>query len=38
MMVHTGDPNFSPNIRYAVIFRPRHLQINEIGFDAFTNI
>ena len=38
MMVHTGGPNFSPNIRYAVIFRPKHLQINEIGFDAFTNI
>ena len=38
MMVHTGGPNISPNIRYAVIFRPKHVQIEEIGFDAYTDI
>lgn len=38
MMVHTGGPNTSPNIRYAVIFRPKHVQIEEIGFDAYTDI
>ncbi len=37
-MVHTGCPNTSPDIRYAVIFRSKHTQIDEIGFDAFTDI
>ena len=37
-MVHTGGPNTSPNIRYAVIFRARHARIDDIGFDAFTDI
>ena len=37
-MVHTGGPNTSPNIRYAVIFRAKHARIDDIGFDAFTDI
>ncbi len=37
-MVHTGCPNTSPDIRYAVIFRTKHTQIDEIGVNAFTDI
>lgn len=38
VMVHAGCPNTSPDIRYAVIFRTKHTQIDEIGVDAFTDI
>lgn len=33
-----GNTNTSPDIRYAVTFRTKHTQIDEIGLDAFTDI
>ena len=38
MLVHTGSSGSSPNIRYAIIFRPQHVDLVRIGFDAFTDI
>jgi ectoine hydroxylase-related dioxygenase (phytanoyl-CoA dioxygenase family) len=37
-MVHTGGPNASPDVRYAAITRLRHVDCEEIGFDAYTDI
>ena len=37
-LVHTGAPNISSNIRYAVIFRSKGILCEEVGFDAFTDI
>lgn len=37
-LVHTAAPNGSPNIRYAAIFRVRHKDCAEIGYDAYTDI
>lgn len=37
-LVHTAAPNASDDIRYAAIFRLRHVDIETVGFDAFTDI
>jgi hypothetical protein len=37
-LVHTAAPNASDDIRYAAIFRLRHVEIEAVGFDAFTDI
>lgn len=37
-LVHTAAPNASPHIRYAAIFRMRHLACEQIGLDAYTDI
>ena len=37
-LVHAACGNFSPNIRYATIYRLRHVEVNEIGTDALTDI
>lgn len=37
-MYHNGGPNHSPDIRYAVIFRPRHVNSRENSTDAMVDI
>lgn len=37
-MIHTAAINASPDIRYAVIFRARHINIAENGKDVMTDI
>ena len=37
-MYHNGAPNNSPDIRYAVIFRPRHVDATENSTDAMVDI
>lgn len=37
-IVHTATPNSGPNIRYAVIFRGRHRDTDQIGVEAMTDI
>ena len=37
-MYHNAGPNHSPDIRYAVIFRPRHIHARENGTDAMADI
>ena len=37
-MIHTGGPNVSPDVRLAVIARPRHVDVNELGKDAYIDI
>lgn len=37
-LVHTAAPNASDDIRYAAIFRLRHVDIDTVGFEAFTDI
>ena len=37
-LVHTAAPNAGANIRYAVIFRLRHVDVEEIGYAAYTDI
>ena len=37
-LIHTGAQNISSNIRYAVICRPKHVDIEEIGLDALLDI
>jgi len=37
-IVHTGGPNASPDIRYAAITRLRHVDCDEVGQDAYTDI
>jgi ectoine hydroxylase-related dioxygenase (phytanoyl-CoA dioxygenase family) len=37
-LVHTAAPNASPHIRYAAIFRMRHVECEQIGRDAYTDI
>lgn len=37
-MYHNGGPNHSPDIRYAVIFRPRHVNARENSTDSMADI
>lgn len=37
-IVHTGGPNASPDVRYAAITRLRHVDCEETGKDAYTDI
>jgi hypothetical protein len=37
-IVHGAAPNTSPNIRYAAIFRLRHVKCEDFGNGAYTNI
>ncbi len=37
-LVHTAAPNAAADIRYAAIFRLRHVDVEEIGYDAYTDI
>jgi hypothetical protein len=37
-IVHTAAPNASPHIRYAAIFRLRHVDCEAIGKEAYTDI
>jgi hypothetical protein len=37
-IIHTAAPNHSPHIRYAAISRLRHVEIDEFGDHAFTDI
>jgi hypothetical protein len=37
-IVHSAAPNASADIRYAVIFRLRHVDVEQIGYDAYTDI
>ncbi len=37
-LIHTGGPNASPDVRLAVIARPRHTDIKILGKDAYTDI
>lgn len=37
-IVHSAAPNASADIRYAVIFRIRHVDCTSNGYDAYTNI
>ncbi|GIX06860.1 MAG: hypothetical protein KatS3mg115_1263 [Candidatus Poribacteria bacterium] len=38
LLVHGAAPNASPNIRYAAIFRLRHRDCAQIGYEAYTDI
>lgn len=37
-MIHTGGPNASPDVRLAVIARPRHVNVDALGNDAYVDI
>ena len=37
-MIHTGGPNASPDVRLAVIARPRHVDVDKLGNDAYLDI
>lgn len=37
-LFHTGGPNASANVRHAVIARLQHKDVEEIGYDAYTDI
>ena len=37
-MYHNAGPNHSPDIRYAVIFRPRHIHASENGTAVMADI
>ena len=37
-IVHTAAPNAASDIRYAVIFRLRHVECEKNGYDAYTDI
>ena len=37
-LVHTAAPNAAADIRYAAIFRLRHVDVEENGYDAYTDI
>jgi len=37
-MIHTGGPNASPDVRLAVIARPKHIKTEELGKDAYIDI
>ena len=37
-MYHNAGPNHSPDIRYAVIFRPRHIHASENGTAVMVDI
>jgi hypothetical protein len=37
-IVHTAVPNSGPNIRYATIFRGRHVDVDKNGVEAMTDI
>ncbi len=38
MIWHTAAPNHGPNIRYAAIFRARHVDVNANGVETMTDI
>ena len=38
LLVHCGGPNVSPDIRYAAIFRLRHVDCETNGYNAYTDI
>ena len=37
-MIHAGGPNASPDVRLAVIARPRHVNVGDLGNDAYLDI
>jgi len=37
-MIHTGGPNASPDVRLAVIARPKHVKVKALGKDAYIDI
>jgi hypothetical protein len=37
-MIHTGGPNASPDVRLAIIARPKHVNVTELGKDAYIDI
>lgn len=37
-LIHAAAPNASPDIRYAAIFRAKHVEVNAITTDAMTDI